>query len=167
VQQFGTFSVILFFLASAHAAPPQDKLAKQFVGAWRLISIEGSSRVEPRSIDRPTGIIIYDQSGRVAVQIAYKLDRKPFANALGTPEEKVSAYDSYTAYYGTYTVDAKEGTVTHHLEERLRPGGRGIKNVRYFELKNDRITLMPVEDGKGGVLSRKDATYKLVWERIK
>jgi len=27
--------------------------------------------------------------------------------------------------------------------------------------------LIPIEDGKGGVLARKDATYKLLWERLK
>ncbi len=151
------------------ASPQNDKLAKQFVGAWRLVSIEGNSRVTPSTYDQPTGIIMYDSSGWMGVHIIRRADRKPFAGGInkGTPEEKAAAFDSYTAYYGTYTVDAKAGTVTHHLEGRLAPGGRGVDNVRYFEFQGNRVILMPVEDGKGGRIARKDATYKLTWERIK
>src|SRR6478672_1241652 len=117
------FLLILGCLAPGVAAPPMDKLAKQFAGAWRLISIEGASRVDPRVSDRPSGSIMYDSSGRMAAQIAYRADRKLFANgiAAGTPAEKAAAYDGYQAYYGTYTVDAKAGTVTHHLENALTP----------------------------------------------
>jgi hypothetical protein len=112
---------------------------------------------------------MYDASGHMAVQIVRMADRKPFAHGItaGTLEEKRAAYDSYTAYYGTYTVDAKAGTITHHLEDSLTPGRRGVDNVRYFEFRGDRVVLMPVEDGRGGVLSRKDADYKLIWERLK
>ena len=166
--RLATFSLIILSLVSPTAAPQKDNLASQFAGAWRLISIEGTSPVTPRVYDRPTGMIMYDPSGRMAVQIASQAHRKPFAKGIrsGTPEEKAAAFDTYIAYYGTYTVDAKAGTVTHHLEDRLAPGGRGVNNVRYFEFRGDRVVLMPVEDGKGGVIARKDATYKLTWERI-
>lgn len=111
---------------------------------------------------------MYDASGRMSVQISSQADRKSFGAGKATAEQKAAAYDSYLAYYGTYTVDVKAGTVTHHLEDRLQPGGRGAEYVRYFELQgSDRIALMPVEDGKGGTIPRKEATYKLTWERIR
>jgi hypothetical protein len=85
-----------------------------------------------------------------------------------TTAEKAAAFDSYAAFFGTYTVNAKEGTVTHHLEDNLVPGRRGTDNVRWFEFRgDDQLLLVPVEDGKGGVLARKDAAYKLLWRRIK
>jgi hypothetical protein len=88
--------------------------------------------------------------------------------ASGTPAEKAAAFDSYLAYYGTYTVDARAKTITHHVEDYSYPGRRGTDNVRWFEFRgNDRIVLTPVGDGKGGVVARKDSTHKLVWERIK
>ena len=159
---------ILLLPAWAAAAPGQEA-AKQFVGAWRLVSIEGSSRLNPRVYDRPSGILMYDASGWMSVQISYLANRPPFANraGAGTQGEKAAAYESYTAYYGTYKVNAKEGTITHHLQDRLQPGGRGVDNVRYFERKGNRLVLMPVEDGKGGVIPRREATYKLTWERIR
>ena len=80
---------------------------------------------------------------------------------------KSSAFDTYAAYFGTYTIDAKAGTVSHHLDDNLIPGRQGTDNVRWFEFQGDnRLLLIPIEDGKGGVLARKDATYKLLWERI-
>ena len=173
MKQLLTSSLILFCLASAPAASQQDNFAKQFVGAWRLISVEGNPPGLPGFYDRPTGMIVYLASGRMAVQIANKADRKPFApfskgRLSATPEEKAAAFDSYVAYYGTYTVDAKAGTVTHHIEDYSVPGRRGTDNVRWFEFRgDDRIVLIPVEDGKGGVIARKDATFKLTWERIK
>ena len=168
MQRLVAFSLMLFGWVIAPAAPPQDGVDKRFIGSWRLISIEGQSRMSPRAYDRPTGTIMYDAWGRMSVQIALQADRQPFAAGKASVEQKAVAYDSYIAYYGTYTVDAKAGTVTHHLEDRLQPGGRGIDYVRYFELQGpDRIVLVPVEDGKGGVISRKDATYKLTWERIR
>ena len=148
----------------------QDQLAKRLLGAWRLISVEGTSLLQPRVYDRPTGMIVYEPSGRMAVQIASIGERKRFAKgvATGTMEEKAAAFDSYIAYYGNYTIDAKAGTITHHLQDSLSPDMRGRDLVRYFELQGEnRIVLLPAEDGKGGLLPRKDVKRKLVWERLK
>ena len=85
--------------------------------------------------------------------------RKPFVNgpAGGTGEEKVTAFDNYIAYYGTYTLDLKAQTVTHHLQDASPPNWRGVNNVRWFEFQgNDRLLLSPREDGKGGVIDRKN-----------
>jgi hypothetical protein len=152
------------------AEPQQDNARKKLVGAWRLVSVEGTDATFHFAFDHPTGIIIYDRSGWMAVQIDVKGARKPFANgpAAGTGEEKVAAFDNYLAYYGTYTLDLKAQTITHHLEDASPPNWRGVNNVRWFEFQgNDRLLLIPREDGKGGVIDRKNATYKLLWERIK
>jgi hypothetical protein len=173
MRRFTAFLLILFCLASTSAAPHPDELSKKFVGAWRLVSIEGNPSGRTNVYDRPTGLLMYDPSGRISVQIVVRADRKPFAPfskglLSATAEEKAAAFDSYAAYFGTYTFDAKAGTVTHHLEDNLVPGRRGTDNVRWFEFQgDDRLLLIPIEDGKGGVLARKDASYKLFWERIR
>jgi Lipocalin-like domain len=153
-----------------HAEPQQGKVTRKFIGAWRLVSVEGTNPTVHFAYDHPTGLIIYDRSGWMAVQIAIKGDRKPFMNGIasGTLEEKAAAFDNYVSYYGTYTLDLKAQTVTHHLVDYSYPGGRGKDNVRWFEFQgNDRLLLIPREDGKGGVIDRKNATYKLLWERVK
>jgi hypothetical protein len=109
----------------------------------------------------------------MSAQIVAKADRKPFppynTGLRGASvEEKAAAFSGYTAYFGTYTIDAKAGTVTHHLEGSLVPGRQGTDNVCWFELEGeDRLFLIPVEDGRGGRIDRKEAKFKLLWERIR
>jgi len=172
-----------FFLSSFPAAGAQEHssglvsvnreqeeaIARRFVGAWKLVSVQGEDPVFPLGYDHPSGMIIYDASGWMSGQIAVKDDRKPFASGLksGTVEEKAAAFDSYFGYYGTYTVDSEKKTVTHHVVNHSWPGRRGVDNVRWFEFDgNDRLILMPVSDGKGGIVERNKATYRLVWQRV-
>lgn len=162
--------ISLSFVSLSCAEPQQDNVADKFVGAWRLVSIEGTDATFHFVYDHPTGVLIYDRSGWMSVEIDNKGARKPFVKgpAGGTAEEKVGAFDSYIAYYGHFTVDLKAQTVTHHLEDATPPNWRGINNVRWFEFQgNDHLLLIPREDGKGGMIDRKNATFKLLWERIK
>lgn len=148
----------------------QHNAGKKLVGVWRLVSVAGTDATFHFAYDHPTGILTYDRSGWMAVQIDVKGVRMPFVNgpASGTVEERAAAFDNYVAYYGTYTLDWKAQTITHHLEDASPPNWRGVNNVRWFEFQgDDRLLLIPREDGKGGVMDRKNATYKLLWERIK
>jgi hypothetical protein len=166
----GVLLLILSGVSLFSAEPRHDKAVKKLVGAWRLVSVEGTDATFHFPFDHPTGIITYDRSGWMAVQIDVKGVRKPFVNgpASGTGEEKAAAFDNYLAYYGTYTLDLKAQTITHHLEDASQPNWRGVHNVRWFEFQgNNRLLLIPREDGKRGVIDRKNATYKLLWERIK
>ena len=173
MRRFSACLLILISLASTAAAPHPDGLTKKFIGAWKLVSVEGNPPGRTGVYDRPTGLLMYDSSGRMSVQIVLKADRKPFAPFTkglldATLEEKAAAFDSYVAYFGTYTVDGKAGTVTHHLDDNLVPGRRGTDNVRWFVFQGEnRLALVPIEDGEGGVLLRRDATFHLLWERIK
>lgn len=170
MKKAGILILLLSCVSLLSAEPRQDDVAQKLVGAWRLVSVEGNDATFHFPNDHPTGVIIYDRSGWMSVQIDFNGTRKPFVNgpAGGTSEEKVAAFDNYIAYYGTYTLDLKAQTVTHHLEDAIAPNWRGVNNVRWFEFQgNDRLLLIPREDGKGGVIDRKNATYKLLWERIK
>jgi hypothetical protein len=162
------FSLLFCLTLSAH--PQQNDVANKLLGAWKLVAVEGISPVRHIPYDHPTGLIMYDPSGWMSVQIAVKGDRKHFAAGMGsgTQEEKANAFDSYFSYYGTYSIDLKAQTITHHIKNYSYPDGAGIENIRWFELQgNDRLILTPTEDGKGGTIDRKNATYKLIWERIK
>jgi hypothetical protein len=174
MKRIATLILILLCLASASATPKPDNPAKQIIGTWRLVSFEGG----PPGLydDHPKGIIMYEPSGWMAAQLARHRDQPSAQNGSYTQalrvgrtvEEKAAAFDSYVAYYGTYEVDAKKGTVTHHMEDGLIPNLRGANNVRYFEFQgNDRLVLFVAEGPGGNLLPRKDTTVKLIWERIK
>lgn len=152
------------------AQAAKGQLAKKIVGAWRLVSVEGQPPGLPGFYDHPTGLIVYDSAGTMSVQIANRGGRRRFAGGLaaGTQAEKAAAFDSYFSYYGTYTVDDAAGTVTHDVQDSSYPDLRGRRHVRWVEFQGkDRMVLIPREDGKGGTVVRKDATYRLYWERVK
>jgi lipocalin-like protein len=134
----------------------QEELRKPFIGTWRLISIEGGGNTTNRG-SNPTGVIYYDATGHMAAQI--QPDRpRPRWTGTPTPEVAFERWRGYTAYFGTYTIDDTDGTVTHHREGMLDPGA--VDFVRKFEFApGDRLILTPV--GGGGTPAH------LTWERIK
>jgi hypothetical protein len=144
---------------------PASGLAAQFVGTWRLVAYEqrrsSGEVVYPRGRN-PQGVIIYDANGRMAVQIMNTDRGRAASNPLSDTEAQ-AAYRSYTAYYGTYTIDEAARTVTHHVEGSLNPNTVGSKLTRSFELSGDRITLTPPPTTVGG----EQRVTRLTWERVR
>jgi len=157
-------ALFLVGLLPVFATDDAATLQKKFVGSWRLIKIEGNNRTPAIT---STGILTYDNSGHMSVHIV-RGDRAafPIVRARATDKEKAAAFDTYTAYYGTYTFEPENGIVIHHLEGSITPGQIGQDNVRYFELDGTKLTLSVANDGRGGRLSRKDTTSHLIWEKI-
>ena len=151
----------------AFAADSAADLQKRFVGSWKLISIEGSNPNQQPVDGKPFGIIMYDNTGHMAVQIV-RGDRSAFPNGAfnATDKEKAQAYSTYGAYYGTYTFEPENHIVIHHLEGSLTLGQIGQDNIRYFELKGNRLMLSVANDGKGGRIPFKDTTRHLTWEKL-
>lgn len=148
-----------------------QKLRDQLPGAWRLLSIEtikpNGEVIYPFYGKRPEGLLVYDKSGWMSVQIVS--DPKPTVPAADSREEflaapadqKTKAIDGYYAYFGTWTVDAAKGTVTHHIEQSLYPAERGENGTRHVVLEGDRLTLTAKTHEMGEEHER-----KLVWQRI-
>jgi hypothetical protein len=116
---------------------------QQLVGAWHLVSIEYSgpngALPDPVFGPDPHGVIIYDRSGWMSVQIVTAnrpTMTRPATRTSGTtsPEDaqvKSQAFDSYYAYFGTWEYDATTATVTHHLKSSSCPTRRArITNVK-------------------------------------
>ena len=134
----------------------QAELRKAFVGTWRLVSIEGGANDGNRGA-KPSGLIIYDAMGNMAAQIMPDRPR-PKYTGTPTPEQALDAMRGYGAYFGTYTIDEKAGTVTHHRQGMLDAGA--VDFVRKFELTPDgkKITLTPI-GGSG-------PPTHLTWEKV-
>ena len=133
----------------------QSDTAKRFVGTWRLVSTTAAGKEDPNRGPRPTGLIIYDAKGNMAVQIQPDRPRQKYAGAQPTPEEAKAALAGYTAYFGTYRIDEKAATVTHHRTGNVNPGGMGDFVRRYEFVGANRLVLRPVENQNA-----------LTWERI-
>ncbi len=161
-------SILLVFLLVplCHA----ESLKKKIVGTWRLVGYDDPNPSDSRPVRNPTGYIMYDASGHMAVQINRQFDRPKFKSGKatqGTPEETRAAFANYTAYFGTYTINEKEGTITHHLEGSLFPNEIGRDNVRYFDIKGNKViyTVPAKKDGK--ILPKSESHRHLTWEKVK
>jgi hypothetical protein len=129
----------------------------QFVGTWRLVSEDGDSGTKARAGRHPTGLIIYDRTGHMAVQIQPDRRRASWPPGMPTPAQAVDAVVGYVAYFGTYVVDERAKTVTHHREGALNFDL--VDYVRRYEFENlgDRLVLVPVDR----------PALRLVWDRVK
>ncbi len=146
-------------------------VSDRLVGAWRLVSVEtkrpNGEIIYPFYGQHPEGLLIYDRSGWMSVQIVS--DPKPVvptassreAFLKASPTEKEKAIDGYYGYYGTWTVDATSSTVTHHIQQSLYPGERGEEGVRRLALDGKRLTLSAEAHEMGETHQR-----VLVWERV-
>ena len=72
-------------IPAAIAGDTAADLQKKFVGSWKLISIDGTPVPNQQPISgKPFGIIMYDQTGHMAVQIV-RGDRPRFASFTTEP----------------------------------------------------------------------------------
>jgi hypothetical protein len=118
---------------------PNGQEAKHLFGAWRYVG----AKVDGKPISGPKGIIYYDASGHMSVQVAPDRQRGK-AGSEATPEEAKAAIDGYIAYFGTYSIDESARTVTHHRQASIQPGDVADL-VRGYEITGDRLILRPLE----------------------
>jgi len=150
-------------------------LIDQLVGGWRLVSrvttaVDGRVLVDPGLSAMPSGVLIYDRSGHVAAQLSRPGrtveslgDECRAAEKVKGTNDTAQTILGYDAYFGTYTVDAKQGVVTHHLESALFPGDIGKDIKRNFSISGDTLTIKfhtTIADGTSVVRT-------LVWARMK
>jgi hypothetical protein len=126
------------------SAQPVSATAQKFFGAWRYAGtrIDGAFRTDRGG--QPVGIIIYDRSGHMAVQIMPGKDGRAGAEA-----------STFLAYFGTYSIDEGAATVTHHREGDIRPNAP-TEVVRRYQFVDNRLILSPV-----------GTAQEIIWERIR
>ena len=137
-------------------------LESDLIGTWRIVLADdrpnNRDAWEHSYGDHPRGYLIYDASGHMSIQFGSDPPTSPFASGddfAETDAEARHAYEYYCAYFGTYTVDASRGIITHHVEGSLQPSYTRTNQERPFKLLGDRLEL-----GDGQISRR-------VWERVK
>jgi hypothetical protein len=144
----------LSFAASAvaqdSAKAPDDGVRSRLIGAWRLIWDEDRGPNGKTVLLNETGIIMYTADGHMAVQIRTNQPSTPGQNA---PVQ----YDQggYEGYYGTYEVNEKEHTVTHHVEGALVKDLIGKDLTRVYKFEGKQLVLRS---------SRADEHWAICWE---
>lgn len=148
-----TFLILALIVLAYSSAIAQQ--AGNIVGTWELLSYidtpEKGAPVHPWG-QKPSGLLIYDDTGHMAVQIQRTPIDKRTAKATASLKqaEKIDLLGGYTAYFGKYSVDWQKMTLTHHVEGNLFPVYIGTDQEKYFELSGDQLKLKTswIEGGK-------------------
>jgi hypothetical protein len=166
--RFMVVALLLLGLAgSAQAVAQASGEPIKVVGTWKLVSIETLRPNGEVIYDwmgrNPAGLIIYDQTGHMAVQ--FMRDPRPttIASEHMTPEEIKAAYEGYYAYFGTYEFNEKEGIVRHNIKASLSPSEVGITYKRYVKLVGDHLILTTTPFPEAG----EQRTNRITFERVK
>jgi hypothetical protein len=133
---------------------------RQLVGAWTLTRIERrSADGAPLSppVEDALGYLIYDAAGYMGVTLV-RPDRGPFSAEGRTADEALAQFGSYTSYFGRFSVEDAESTVTHHIEGSLDPSRAGADYTRSYTLVEEGLTLQPPPAADG-------STILLTWVR--
>jgi hypothetical protein len=146
----------------------QASPAQQILGTWKLVSYVGEDVASGRRTDvmgaHPSGYIEYGRDGRMMV-IIVGTDRNKPAGPVATPAEAQALLTSLLAYAGTYTLDTRAHTVTHHIEVSWDQTRTGESHVRTYRFEGDRLTLttQPSRDPASG----RPSVRTVVWERVR
>ena len=121
-------------------ADQANSIQQAILGTWKLVSYVREELPSSTKSDvmgaHPSGYINYSRDGRMIVIIAGS-DRKKPAGAVATPDEAEALIRSMLAYAGTYMIDSKAKTVTHHIEYL---GTSLVREQTMFEVTNWKVT---------------------------
>ncbi len=134
-------------LVRASMQSTRGSVRERIAGAWRLESrtvtqANGATLLDPVLGQQPVGRLFYDASGHMMLQMM----RQGRAQAISVPANPLEAKNprivlGYDAYFGTFTVNEAEGTITHRVEGSLFPEDLGKDFRRFYTLDGDTFTL--------------------------
>jgi hypothetical protein len=179
----GCIAILLLGLSCLRSSPceagPQHEgrrsaaARQQLIGAWRLAAIEYSGphgeTVDPYYQAGSSGIIIYDSSGWMSVQITAQNRRKWEVPAVRVPRpaeeedaaSKAEAFDTYYSYYGTWDYDAATSVVTHHVKSSIIPAETGLDYAQTVTLEGGHL-IFTVRSCSPGT----ETVRRKIWERL-
>ena len=127
------------------AARAQDART-QFVGAWRLVSLEHTG--PDGKVEKPdcTGQFVFTADGHAAVQVMYRTERAGDQYAQG----------GYEATFGRYAVDETARTFTFHVDGALVRTLIGQDLRRIYTFAGNQLIVEPSNRHEG---------WRVVWAR--
>ena len=152
----------------------QSSERRKLTGMWELVSLQ-DHRPNGDVLDwmgkKPTGTLIYSPDGRMSVQIM-RDPRPAVAGSLwsrdgrdllpsASASEIRDAYSGYYAYFGTWEIDERARTVTHHIRGSLRSAEVGADYIRPYEFSGEQLLLRSAVDTASG----EKQTRVITWRR--
>jgi len=158
-------AVLLLVSPPGLAQQKAGNLKQQLVGTWSLVAQyvdQNGKRVE-RFGSTPKGIYMFDRNGRfAAILLRSDLPKIAANNAMmGTVEENKAIVQGSTAFYGKWSINEKDGSVTSHVDGSTYPNWDGQDQKRVVTISGDDLKIcIPGGSQIGG-------TVCTVWKRAK
>jgi len=142
-------------------------LSTTLPGTWQLLSridvtATGERRLEPSLGEDPLALLIYDRSGHFAAQFMRRDRSVDIPDGPSGAKNNSRAQGGYDAYFGTYTIDDEQGTVTQHLLGALSRENVGVVLTRAMEVQGDTLVIgLETTAADGAAVKR-----TLTWRRV-
>jgi len=115
---------------------------KSLAGTWKMVDYffetTDGQRLYPWG-QKPIGLLVIDGKGWLSAQGMHDKDRT--MSQPPTQEQQARAFQTYSAYYGNYRVDAAQKILTTRVVGALDPSWVGSDQVRHFSFEGTRLVL--------------------------
>ena len=150
----------------SRAAAAEENIAKRIVGAWSLVAVTAEradgSKIEPFGTN-PKGIIIFTDSGHFSL-FQSRADIPKLAEndrSKATAEEAKAVVGGSIAYYGTYSVNEMDKSLSVTLD------GATFANLLGGAQRRDITSPTADELGFSNPRTPSGMTLQTVWRRAK
>jgi Lipocalin-like domain len=129
------------------------------LGTWELVTFtsrQADGRVEEPWGSHPAGRIVYNADGQVTALLMH--ERRNEGDGSRSPPE---IQGEFSAYFGTYQVDAAQRIITHQVTASLAAARASIELRRNFDFKNGML-ILSFPATRNGV----PVINNLIWKRV-
>ena len=150
---------------AAQSTSDKTLTVARIVGTWQLVSDQftlkdGSVVSNPKFGAHAKGFLMYEPDGHMCAEVmnpdrpAWKKPQKP------TSDDKVTSFDGFLGYCGTYTLDAQRSILTHFPSVAWTPDYVGTSQSRPFHFEGEYLIITPVSNDPN------IAKHVLTWKRV-
>ena len=143
------------------------RLSELLPGTWLLesridVTVSGQRHPDPLLGEDPIALLIYDRSGHFSAQFM-KRDRSISVQEVSSnTKNNTRAQGGYDAYFGAYTVDDAENTVTQQLMGSLSQSNVGMVLTRAMQVRDNTLVIQLDTTAADGT----SVTRTLTWRRL-
>jgi hypothetical protein len=139
-------AILIIFICSAAMAQTDAEL---LIGTWHLESWTRPNGLPAcgNNAEPAVGQIIYSSDGYMSAILGCEPIEIESLYGLSREELVISDRRGMRAYFGRYTIDESNKTVTHHVQGRTNRRSEGVELVRTYSLENNQKVVLRTPQG--------------------